>query len=120
LLRINFRRDELERLDEQRAQYQALTVDGTSNSVSDEELKAFNDRYVKTFKKARRIADRNLRRQTSRKARSQTLCWDILKRLRPSGGNLEIRQLFSFRWRPIGGSSEGSNVIFKDKSFLTL
>jgi hypothetical protein len=34
------------------------------------------------------MADRNLKRLTSGRARAQHLCWDVIKRLRPSPGNL--------------------------------
>ncbi len=39
------------------------------------------------FRRARIMADRNLKRMTCGRARSQHLCWDVIKRLRPSPGN---------------------------------
>ncbi len=59
---------------------------GNTALFSDNEVRAFNDEYSRAFKRARSLADRNLRRMTSGKARSQHLCWDVIKRLRPSPG----------------------------------
>jgi hypothetical protein len=78
-------RDKLERLDEDRIHLQAAIV-SNSNIFSDAEVRTFNNEYATAFRKARKLADRNLKRMMSKKARSQFLCWDILKKMRPSAG----------------------------------
>ncbi len=78
-------RENLEKLDEDRAFLQAAILRGAS-LYSDSDVTEFNEKYASSFRRARALAERNLRRLTSRKARSQFLCWDILKRLRPSPG----------------------------------
>ncbi len=68
-----------------------------TDQFTDDEVRAFNTEYDRSFRRARKLADRNLRRMTSGKARSQHLCWDILKRLRPSPGTfLFLRSFHSF------------------------
>jgi hypothetical protein len=63
------------------------SVLGKLDYFTDDEVRAFNAEYQKAFKRARTLADRNLKRLTCGRARSQHLCWDVLKRLRPSPGN---------------------------------
>jgi hypothetical protein len=57
---------------------------------TDNEVRVFNNEYQKAFRRACNLADQNLKRMTSGRARSQHLCWDIIKRLRPSRGSVAI------------------------------
>jgi hypothetical protein len=78
-------RDNLEKLDQDRVHLQASVI-ANLGIFSDSDVRSFNIEYTEAYRKARRLADRNLKRLMARKARSQFLCWDIIKRLRPSAG----------------------------------
>ncbi len=68
--------------------HMAESIINRSNFFSHEEVSDFFDEYTESFRRAKKLADRNLNRFTSQRARSHTTCWDVIKRLRRSDGNL--------------------------------
>ncbi len=79
-------RESLGKLDEDR-RFLAGTIRAGMHYFDDRQICAFNDEYSTAFRRARRLADRNLRRLISKKARSHTLCWDVIKKLRRDTGD---------------------------------
>jgi hypothetical protein len=66
----------------------AESVLNRSNLFTSEEVSNFFDTYTDSFQRAKRVADRNLKRFTSKRARSHTTCWDVIKRLRRADGTV--------------------------------
>jgi hypothetical protein len=64
----------------------AESVLNQSNLFSTEEVSDFFNGYTESYRRAKRLADRNLKRFTSKRARSRTTCWDVIKRLRRADG----------------------------------
>jgi hypothetical protein len=64
----------------------AESVLNQSNLFTAEEVSDFFNGYSESYRRAKRLADRNLRRFTSKRARSRTTCWDVIKRLRRADG----------------------------------
>ncbi len=71
-------------------QYMAESIVNQCNVFTSEEISAFFDEYTASFRRAKSTADRNMRRFTSKRARSHTTCWDVIKRLRRADGTLFI------------------------------
>jgi hypothetical protein len=82
-------RDRLEKLEQDRVHLQASVI-SNQGLFSDSEVRDFNNEYYDAFRRARKLADRNLKRMMAKKARSQFLCWDVLKKLRPSAGVWDV------------------------------
>ncbi len=85
-------RDSLDKLDEDR-RFLAGTIQAGMNYFDESQIRVFNDEYSAAYRRARRLADRNLRRLISKKARSHTLCWDVIKKLRRDTGELSLLEL---------------------------
>jgi hypothetical protein len=58
----------------------------TAVNITAGERREFNIVYAETYKKARKMADNNLQKKIASKARSHTLCWDVIKKLRRGKG----------------------------------
>jgi hypothetical protein len=50
------------------------------------QIRDFGQEYDRAFRRARRLADRNLQRTMAKRARSHTLCWNVIKKLRRESG----------------------------------
>jgi hypothetical protein len=82
-------RAELHQLDEDR-RFLSGTIEAELDYFDSGQIRAFNREYSATFQRARRLADRNLQRMVSKKARSHTLCWSVIRKLRRDTGGLGI------------------------------
>ena len=60
------------------------------NQFTAEEVKVFRDGYRATMKQAKKLAQRNMQRFIASSARSQFLCWDVIKKMRSSSSSVDI------------------------------
>ena len=60
------------------------------NYFSQEEIDKLIKIYTKMLKKAKKLAQRNLQCFVALEARSQFLCWDVIKRLRSTHSSVDI------------------------------
>jgi hypothetical protein len=69
--------------------FMANSLVNQCNVYSAEEVTTFFNEYTDSYRRAKKLADRNLKRFTSRRARSHATCWDVIKRLRRANGNFD-------------------------------
>jgi hypothetical protein len=75
----------LDQLDEDR-RFLSGTIQAGMEYFDAAQIRDFGLVYDSAFKRARKLADRNLRRMLAKKARSHTLCWNVIKKLRRESG----------------------------------
>ncbi len=78
-------RESLDRLDEDR-RFLSGTIQAEMGFFNEAQIRDFNNEYSATYQRARRLADRNLQRMISKKARSHVMCWNVIKKLRRDTG----------------------------------
>ena len=68
----------------------ATSIQAGFNYFTSEEIKVFRDDYRVTMKKVKKLAHRNMQRFIASSARSQFLCWDVIKKMRSCSSSVDI------------------------------